>query len=177
MGKIIKIPDCGDLTDRPLSPATEAGFTIIEVLIALFILAVSLVTLMGLQSAVISRSLRDSNNLQAMLYARRVLAQFESSTDKIELTDKTVKAAELLTESDKEADGTEADLSKLEAHLKIEDWGYADKEKAMKRISLIVSWGPSDQESLSIYYFVPGVEEDASEGDGGAADGSDEEEG
>ena len=59
----------------------QGGFTLIELLIALAIMAAAAVTLIGMQSAAIARTLRDRDAQQGMLLARRIMASIEAASD------------------------------------------------------------------------------------------------
>ena len=59
----------------------QAGFTLIEILIALTVMAAASGVLIGMQSAAIARTFRDKNAQQGMLLARRIMASVEASAD------------------------------------------------------------------------------------------------
>lgn len=63
------------------SPSPQAGFTLIEILIALTVMAAASGVLIGMQSAAIARTFRDKNAQQGMLLARRIMASVEASAD------------------------------------------------------------------------------------------------
>lgn len=57
---------------------TMAGFTFIEVMVALIILASASGILVGMQSSAIARTIRDQDAQQGMLLARRIMASVET---------------------------------------------------------------------------------------------------
>lgn len=57
---------------------TQAGFTFIEVMVALIILASASGILVGMQSSAIARTIRDKNAQQGMLLGRRIMASVEA---------------------------------------------------------------------------------------------------
>ena len=61
----------------------SSGFTLIEVVFAVLILAGSLVVLLGLQTSSLQLTGRGKMTQQAMLYARRILAPIETSKEGI----------------------------------------------------------------------------------------------
>ena len=61
----------------------SSGFTLVEIMIAIVILASSITVILGLQSAIMKRAIDDKSRLTAMLFARRILASLESSIDEI----------------------------------------------------------------------------------------------
>lgn len=56
----------------------QAGFTFIEVMVALIILASASGILVGMQSSAIARAIRDKNAQQGMLLGRRIMASVEA---------------------------------------------------------------------------------------------------
>lgn len=134
-----------------------SGFTLIEITLAIFLLAVSLVTILGLQSSVVQRSINDSNELQAMLIARRILASIESGETPATVQDRTARASTFLHSDDEQHDD-KIDES-LEVQLKIEEWTIeAFPQALVNRVLVRVFWGEDPSQSLSIYYFIPANE-------------------
>ena len=131
------------------------GFTLIEITIALFLLAVSLSILLGLQGSVISRSIDDHNRLQAMLLARRVFSGIENGDTEIQDQDISTPASEYLPQDSIKQEDQEI-LKNFIINLKIEPWsipGYDDMK--IQRIFLNIAWGNGEDQSVPIYYFVP----------------------
>lgn len=56
----------------------QSGFTLIEILIALSVMAAASVVLIGMQSAAIARTMRDKNAQQGMFLSRRIMASVEA---------------------------------------------------------------------------------------------------
>lgn len=146
----------------------EAGFTLLEITIAVMVLAVSLVTLLGLQASIMEQSVRDRERQSALLVARRVLAAIEASEDPLQVGTREGKVGELLrmflagSEEDR-SDATDASLN-LDAILRVEEFQVPssdpdnDKPEIMKKAFLKVFWGPSDLDSLELVYLVPDTE-------------------
>ncbi|HMO02766.1 MAG TPA: hypothetical protein PKD37_06845 [Oligoflexia bacterium] len=59
----------------------QIGFTLIEIVFAVLILSISVVTLLGLQSSATARALRDREGKIAMLAARTLLSAIEKKTN------------------------------------------------------------------------------------------------
>ena len=140
---------------------TASGFTLIEVTLAILILAGALVVLLGLQSSSVERTIRDQNQQRAMLVARRILSALEVESEPPEPSDRDMSLNKLLEEyvtlDDK--DKNELDQTKdFQAHLKIENWQIPqiEKEDAIRKISLSIYWGNSGVDTLNIVYFIPG---------------------
>jgi len=120
-----------------------SAFTLMEVTIAVLILSTALITLLGLQSSLLTRSLRDEEKQQAMLLARSILSAIEVKNRDIDTQDSTSTVDELL---DKLAlnirdEGSEETLKKFDfmARLKVENVSIKDlKENVMKSVSLTI---------------------------------------
>jgi prepilin-type N-terminal cleavage/methylation domain-containing protein len=159
------------LSQRQLSRSrgsSQKGFTFIEVIIALSLLAVSTAVLIGLEGSTVQRTIRDRSVQQSMLAARRVLAAVEAADTKLELSDqndvpvidllRTLNAAELANDAEK------GDLETLRASVKIQDWplplqGVA--QNALRKLVLDISWGSDPRDVFEITYFIPGPEEES----------------
>ena len=146
----------------------KGGFTLIEVVIALMILAVSLTTLLSLLSSVVQRTIRGQREEKAMLAARSVLASIETnaSAKSVEpfegmlpdlLLRMNVNLPEDKTDSGEQEDGA---LASYQANLVVEPWGIATFPDALQRIRLVVSWGPTTLDRVTLDYFIP-TEKDA----------------
>lgn len=147
----------------------QTGFTLIEVAFAIMILAGSLVTLLGLQSASIARAVRDRDRLQAMLIARQIISAMEAAL----LTDTNVLPAGVKTDKpdslvDEFIPGA-ADRShpvdptqRFSATLDVQYWPIPGLDKvdpkAVKRVVLTVFWTDAPQDSVRVIYFVPSEE-------------------
>ena len=133
---------------------SRAGFTLVEVVIAILVLAGSLVVLLGLQSAAVTKALRDRNQLQAMLAARHIFAAvevFQEFNDR----DDTLPVYQLLKDLDALPDiGDSAEEEQLyagmEAKIQISEWENPEALaplgadiNLLKRIYLQILWGLS----------------------------------
>ncbi|MCB0338983.1 MAG: prepilin-type N-terminal cleavage/methylation domain-containing protein [Bdellovibrionales bacterium] len=136
--------------------AIERGFTLIEIVIALFILGTSLVTLLGLQSAILERTNRDQNRLNAMLFMRRVLANIETSNSEVDVGNQSGTFAELLELSQDDPDYDKA-LS-IDGSIEIQFWPLPQNPQALKQVIVRASWGPDALDSFILYYFLPNDE-------------------
>lgn len=135
------------------------GFTLIEVVFALVVLGGSLVVLLGLQSSLITRSLRDESQERAILMTRELLAPLEagiSSADDVEVSgtfkevySKVVKDAPSLPE-----------LSEQDAAMtftySIAPWKIEGIDgDVMKKVTVVARWGQSSADQTTTNYFVP----------------------
>jgi prepilin-type N-terminal cleavage/methylation domain-containing protein len=141
----------------------DSGFTLIEIIFAIVLLAAGLSIIIGLQSSAVTQSLRDRNKEIAIMAGRRILAQMESNEGEagnIELTLPLVKLMERFGavppggERDPELD----QLADFTGQLSIKSFGIEQlNPEAMKQITLAIYWSPSPLDSVELVYFVPAV--------------------
>lgn len=150
---------------------SQQGFSLIEIVFAVLIFAGSLVVLLGLQSSSLQLTARDKLTQRAMLYARRILAPLETSSDPIEIQDVEGTVRDLLarvTPGDIDLAQDESIDPNFRAHLKVESWGIPNiNDEAMKRLSLTIRWSQSSDDMFQIVYFLPndgdGIEDEEGE--------------
>ena len=149
----------------------ESGFTLMEVTIAVLILSTALVTLLGLQSSILARALKDEEKQQAMLIARTILSAIEIHSDEIDAQDSTSSVDDLLQKLHlnlKDKDNEET-LKKFDfmARLKVENIGVKDVgDNLIKSVTLSIY--PKDnqtvnqiqQNSFDVTYLIPLEEQD-----------------
>lgn len=154
------------------SIAAEHGFTLIEIIFAILILAGSLVVLLGLQSAATQATIRDGRKLSAMLAARAVMSAIELGDPEIEVQDTTAPMNELMElvipgATDKEPDpqtDPRGPAPGLTGRLVVEYWPLPGVEpETVKRVSLTVSWSDSPIDAVKALYFIPAGEAAAAE--------------
>lgn len=140
------------------------GFTLIEITIAIVILSFALITLLGLQSSSVERTIRDRNKQKAMLLARNILALIEIRQEPMEIGEinGTVKDVLAKLEIDvPEGQDKEPDFSSYQAEVKVDNWEIPGlEENPLRRVFVRVFWGPDPRDSLEVVYFVPIVERD-----------------
>ena len=149
--------------------AEHSGFTLVEVALAIVILAGSLVVLLGMQSSVIEQTVRDRHRQEAMLLARRIMAGIESSEMAGPEGDKSMPGSKALEEYGRSTAENARDREALDmfsVRIQVSPWGIPNIDpQALKRILLTVAWGDSAQESLELVYFMaeeaPGADADA----------------
>jgi prepilin-type N-terminal cleavage/methylation domain-containing protein len=137
------------------------GFTLIEVVFALVVLGGSLVVLLGLQSSLITRTLRDETQERAILLTRELLAPLEaevSSADDIEVNGKFREVYDKVVKEP----GSALDLTPLdesfEVSYQVAPWKVKGiDEESMKKVTVVVAWGPNLDERTTTNFFVPVV--------------------
>ena len=149
----------------------SSGFTLIEIVIAIMILAMSLVTLLGLQSASIDQSIRTKNKTRAMLAARQIMSVIETEGQTIDLQEKSGTVNEILSKflknppKDSKEEQELLDTESLQAYLVVEKWDVKGLPKDVaRRIRLRISWSDSPVDSIEVVYFIP-TEVDTSSAD------------
>ena len=136
------------------------GFTMIEIMIAVLILAGSLVVILGLESSLTKQALRTKNKQAAMLLARRVLAGIEASETVPEDQDITQPMSKLLDTfagvSADESKQPQQDPNEYVGHLLVATTQIQGlEENAIKRVTLNVSWSDQPSDSVQVDYFIP----------------------
>lgn len=74
----------------------ERGFTLLEIMIAVVILSIALVTLLSLQASVLSQEVRDRERQVALGMARQILTALEIREDPMQDGELNLTAGELL---------------------------------------------------------------------------------
>lgn len=150
------------MESRTRQISRQSAFTLIEITIAILILASGLVILLGLQSSSIARAVRDRDKLQAMLLARQVLAAIESAKEPVQNQERVSSAEamleELLPEGRKVAAYYDNSLRRFQLRLKVGNWELPIPNfppQQVKRLDLTVAWSNSPLDSLTITYFIP----------------------
>jgi len=142
---------------------SEQGFTFLEVIVALALLAVSASILIDMEAAAVRRTIRDQNAQQATLAARRIMASIEAIDDKdFTLASSQGRPAEELlqelgvdTAAQSLQGGPQVSAPPLTASLLVEDQPIPLPNTVvdpMKRIILKVSWGPGRDDFITIFY-------------------------
>lgn len=139
----------------------HGGFTLIELLIALSVMAVASVTLMGMQSAAIGRTIRDRNAQQAMLLARRVMASIEVIPDPNNIqnfeNESGIGALQKLGIPEPTEDTEKRALEPFQVTLVSEDFPLPLPNidpRGIKKVTLRVSWGAAIDESFFINFLM-----------------------
>jgi len=135
---------------------SAAGFTLVEVAVAIAILAVAFTTLITLNTRFLSSYFNDRNITQAALLAQRVLSLMEVEGSPPDVGSKKGDFLELLEKS--------GDIyKKNEIEQLVKNWTYTlevqaipvpPDDDAMRRIDLTVSWGESAAEEFALVYFM-----------------------
>jgi prepilin-type N-terminal cleavage/methylation domain-containing protein len=141
----------------------EAGFTLIEVSIAVVILAAAVTTLYGLQAANTRSTLHIANENQATLLVRQFFAMMDArSTNLPPIAEQVVEGT---VEDIYRGIGVTPPLLsedarvRFRAKLVVDQWPLAALLKSpMKRMQVTISWGPTDSDRLLLTYFLPPVQ-------------------
>ena len=140
------------------------GFTLMEVTMALLLLAGALVVLLGLQSSTIQRAVRDRNQQQAMLIARSILAAVEVAATDLEpqdITEAPDRLIEKLVGAPPPERLEEGAGRSFEANLRIEEFElpvpnqdpkFGDNPIKLKQIVLTVFWGETSADQLQVVF-------------------------
>ena len=140
-------------------PRNSAGFTLIEIIIAVMILAVSLTTLLGLQSSATQTAIQTRNKQEAILTSRAIMSAIEYAGGVIKNQSTKGSASDVaLRFLSQEATAPIVAQEKripLTAALTIEDWPMEGlPANSLKKVTLTIGWGPKPEDSVTTYYFV-----------------------
>jgi prepilin-type N-terminal cleavage/methylation domain-containing protein len=138
----------------------NSGFTLMEVTIAVVILAASLVTLLGLQSSIIRLTLRNDERQQAMLLARSILSAMETKLDEVEIQDRTAKGSAILADFNAsppdDMQSNKEQLFDFNVHLVVDTWGIPKiGDDLLKRIRLSIYANNAQEDPFEVLFFVP----------------------
>jgi prepilin-type N-terminal cleavage/methylation domain-containing protein len=143
---------------------STAGFTFIEVTVALALLAVAASILIGMQGAAVKRTLRDTNAQTAMLVARRIMASIEILNDsEFSLaTQSNAPVKDLMQQLNITGLGERSEspaLDMMTASVTVDDieipMQVNETVEQMRRIILRLTWGPGADESIQLVYQRP----------------------
>lgn len=140
----------------------EAAFTLIEILIALALLAAGVTTLYGLQAANTRTTLQMANENQAVLLARQFFATMEVQPEgappiseqivegSFEELYRAIKMKPPLLSEDARV--------RFRVMMVVDKWALGDLlPKPMRRMQLRVFWGPTSRDTLTLTYFLPPI--------------------
>jgi prepilin-type N-terminal cleavage/methylation domain-containing protein len=157
-----------------MKPAQRA-FTLIEVLIAIVILAGSMVVLISMVSASVARSVNDKQHFYATLAARSIMSAIELKQD-IDNQETIKPVLDLLEEYNafnELDDESRLVYQEMEAALVVQDLeipgllgagasaaatggeSQTDQPLKLQKLALGIRWGEGEEQHLDIYYALP----------------------
>lgn len=142
----------------------SAGFTLVEIAVAVAILGVALVSLIGLQTRMMDTYVNEKNRFQAALALQYVASILETQAQPPEIGSKSEEFEKTL----EELGFFDVDSSDEKKLFRFEGWQYDENvegiglptdreelaEDAIRKISMRVSWGVSEDEQYILVYFV-----------------------
>lgn len=141
---------------------TQSGFSLIEVIVALAIMAAAASLLIGMQGAAIARTLRDRDAQQAMLAARRIMSSIEAAGDDAPVENfdgETVPDALKRFGGPDQTNESEAlGYASLRVAMKVDEWPLPIPnvtDDPMRKITLKVYWGPEIDDAFILTYLAP----------------------
>lgn len=140
----------------------QAGVTLVEIVIALAVFVTAASIMIGIETAALSRTIRDKNAQQAMLLARRILASVEAAGSRIDIPDQENQPASEVLRVLGAPDSGPAENEKLPGDflvsMTLADWDLPFENiqnPAMRRLVLVVKWGDEQPDSFSVQYLFP----------------------
>jgi type II secretory pathway pseudopilin PulG len=141
---------------------TEGGFTFIELILALALLAASMTVFIGLQAAAVQRTIRDRNVQQAMLAARRIMAAIDTNPTILEQGNIPPSLLpNLFSQLGFRVSGNVEEqelLSSLQGELIIENWPLPvpnAEESPLRRLTVRIAWSPDPVDRFELVYYIP----------------------
>lgn len=137
-----------------------AGFTLIEVALAVAILGVGLVTIIGLQTNYAKLYARERMLMRAALYAQYLMSVLDADDDFPEESVGQKDLAPVLESAgyfDEDSAERKVDAQALDGwryELQLTRIGVPPIEDALERIDMVISWGEGEQ--FRLVYFLPG---------------------
>ena len=133
---------------------SQNGFTLIEMMIAVLILATALVVMLGLEQSNIVRTINDQNRKVALSLARKVMAAIDLEQITINIDEeKESKIIDFFNQNNIEYDNDDKkNYDKFSIVLKASSPTIAgiEQDNIIKLIELKILWGESYKEQLSI---------------------------
>lgn len=129
-------------SSSPLPKLNELAFTLLEVMIAIAIIAIALTSLFGSQSQSLSLAAEAKFNATASFLAQEKLAEYESGL--VEFVDDEGDFGDVFPGFTWKAEVQEADLGNLE--------GLEELKRPIQRVDLTISW-EDDLFSTTLTYY------------------------
>jgi prepilin-type N-terminal cleavage/methylation domain-containing protein len=146
--------------------ANASGFTVIEIVIATALLAISLATYLGVQSAIVGGVLRSRNEFTASLIARSILSGIELRGAAADLKSgdySTEQAYEQFKLPYPDSEVERAALSRFSVKLQAEPWKLTSDVEGLTQITLDIIWGDESRDKVQYTYFIPTTNETSDE--------------
>ena len=152
-----------DSSVRDSSTNQEAGFTLVEIAVAVAILGIALVTLVGLHTRMLDTYYNEQNKLKAAMYAQYLMTQIEVEADppdagseESDLLSALEEAGYFSSEKFEEADESLRDWTVNKEVLSIGLPLASEElaEDALRQIIIAISWGEGGNQTYSLTYFI-----------------------
>ena len=156
----------------------EKGFTLVEIAIAILILATSLTVMLGLEQSSIQQTLNDQNKRIALSYARKIMSYIDipggdasNGEKKIDINVEEERESSLLEflkeneinyDIDDEGDDIKDRLENFHVILKTSypELAGIDKSEIIILVELTIFWGESKKEQVKLVRLVEPDNED-----------------
>lgn len=135
----------------------SAGFTLVEIAVAVAVLGLALTTLIGLQTRMLDTYYNEHKRIEASLYGQYVFSLIEVSGDTPEPGAKSGPLENLLDEYgffEKDPPAFKRNLKGWQYELVVESLDIQQLRDVLRKLTLTISWGETEDESFSLSYFV-----------------------
>lgn len=133
----------------------EGGFTLVEIAVSVAILAIALVTLIGLQSSHIGNFIVERNRTQAALHGKYILSMLDVKKDPPEPGSSQRSLVDLLQELNADLDAeTIEDLRGWEYQQEVSIIPISLNEDGLREVRATISWGDRHTEEFTLVYYM-----------------------
>lgn len=141
------------------SSCAQAGFTLVEIAVAVAILGLALTTLIGLHTRMLDTYYNEKNRTKSAFLAQYVMTMLEVSADP---PDTGTKEDPLFSRLE-EIGYLDTEEERSEIRKQFEGWTITQEvtsidlpliEDALRRVDVLISWGPTQDETFSLVYFI-----------------------
>ena len=139
---------------------SEAGFTLVEIVVSLVILSLGLTSLIGIQTNYIDSYLREENLSRAAMFAQYIMAMIEVEAEPPDSGRKSGNLDSYLSEigffDGKYSSSSSGGLEDWKFELKVERTlvPFIPDPDLLRRIDLRIYWSEFDLDSFSLVYYV-----------------------
>ena len=137
----------------------QEGFTLVEVAVAIVVLALALTTLIGYQTRLMDTYVNERNRFRATLAAQYLVTFLEIETDPPDPGDTSSELVDAL----RERGYFSGDTLDTKLQDSMRDWkytqhvssvDYAEFQDILRRVELEVEWGPASTDRVSLVLFL-----------------------
>ena len=136
----------------------KAGFTLVEIVVAVVLLGIGLSTLIGMQVNYANAYIEEENRTKATLYAQYIMALIETDLDPPDTGSDGGDLENHLRDLDYFNEdfevGEEVPLDGWKYKMDVQSIDILELQDALRRIELTVNWGPTEREEYKVIFYM-----------------------